>query len=542
MVRFLIPLTVLLLSILLVSCGGSTPSSTPASTPASTTSAATVPVSSTTTISATQPRYGGTLRIGNNTEPAFLGAPYNTRSTPGLLVSKPSLEQLTRNDNDYNITPWMVTDWKLDSVAKTYTFTVRKGVKFQDGTDWNAQALKWNFDMNMTEKAMSVDIWDSVQVIDDYTVSLKLKTWDNTILGNLTGNNGCFVSPAAYNQLGKDKAEATPTGTGAFKFVDWIKDKVVTYKKSDSYWEKGRPYLDAIEISNITDSTTRLFSLRSGQIDAAVGLDLKDWASLEKDGFRIARQYAAVPSNLISDSANPNSPWSNLKVRQAAQYAIDQDALVQACLNGEGGSINQMAPPGHWGYSPDVKGYPYNIAKAKQLMTEAGYPDGFKTKITFQTSSLNNLVYTAVQEMLRKIGIEVTLNPMQTVNQIFIGGTWDGLMQGVGGARVDVTAILRQNLAQPTAYYISMAHPDDMVKTISDALIAPDQNTKAQLTRDWQKLFTDKYCLGLILFAPKTATVYQPYVHNCGLNEIPGASIWWTPEECWLGTEKPVSK
>jgi len=206
------------------------------------------------------------------------------------------------------------------------------------------------------------------------------------MLSNLTMVAGCAVSPTAFDKNGEDWCRNHPVGTGPFEFVSWERDKVLKYKKFNNYWMTGKPYLDGLEYYVIADNTTRQMSLRRGEIDVAHNLDLQDIKGLEKDGFVITRLLEggnACSTGLVPDSANPKSPFADIRVRQATAYAIDQEGLVAGVLMGEGAVSNQYTFKGQWGYNPDVVGYPYNPDKAKKLLADAGYPMASKPILCF---------------------------------------------------------------------------------------------------------------------------------------------------------------
>ena len=167
--------------------------------------------------------------------------------------------------------------------------------------------------------------------------------------------------------------------------------------------------MDGIELSIVANSITRDMSLRAKEYDLALSMALKNLATLEKDNFSVVRvRQGSGASILVPSSANPKSPWSDIRVRQAAQYAIDNQSLVKAIFYGEAEATNQYSYKSHWGYNPEVVGYPYNPVKAKQLLAEAGYPNGFSTSIIYSSNPERDLTYAAVQAFLKKL--ELMLN------------------------------------------------------------------------------------------------------------------------------------
>ncbi len=169
----------------------------------------------------------------------------------------------------------------------------------------------------------------SIDVVDGYTVRINLTKWDSTAISNLAGTTGMIISPTACKKNGPDWAETHPVGTGPFEFVSWERDTHITFKKFNGYWQKGKPYLDGVRWTNIIDPLTREMSLQKGEIDVGIYLDPQNMKKLEKDGYIINRLPAGGASALVPDSANPNSPWAKLKVRQAAQHAINTKDIAE---------------------------------------------------------------------------------------------------------------------------------------------------------------------------------------------------------------------
>ena len=263
---------------------------------------------------------------------------------------------------------------------------------------------------------------------------------------NLAQFTGAMISPAAFKKNGEEWCIGNPVGTGPFQFVSRQQNVRLIYKKFDGYWQKGKPYLDRIEFVPIQDPMTKEFSLRRGEIDLMITLTAKNLKTLGKDGFTVLKSLQPAGARSIAfNSANPKSPFADVKVRQAAQYAVDTKALVDNIFNGEFEPANQQVYKGNWAYNPSVVGYPYNPAKAKQLLTAAGYPNGFKTKLIYYTTPENDQVYTAVQAYIKAVGIEVELDPVQLGKwtQVVNGGKWEGMLVGTN-TNIDVLAMVDQ--------------------------------------------------------------------------------------------------
>ncbi len=483
------------------------------------------------------PVYGGTLRVADQYDGVSIGYPPKMLRVNSSRQAAPVIETLFRIDQTGNAVPWLVETFKNNVKENSVTLKLRKGVKFHDGTDFDADAVKWNLDQAITAKTQGTEKFKSIDVIDNFTVRINLTQWDSTVTSNLSQIAGMIISPAAFKKNGQEWCAKNPVGTGPFQFVSWEKDVRTVYRKFDGYWQKGKPYLDGIVWTPIPDQLTHTFSIKKGEIDVSMWISGKDVPGLEKDGFLVT--YGSSGSGtmaLIPDSANPKSPFADVRVRRAARYAIDTESLVKTVYDGFAESANQWSYKNHWGYNPAVVGYPYNPAKAKRLLAEAGYPNGFKTKLGYRTNPLDDQVFTAIQSYLKAVGIDAELDPMMTgrYDQIAMqGGKWEGLIINAVSPNPDIAAALAARYAGGGPFFNSMLTPKDYVAAIQNAINAPDFKTKKKWTHEAMKLMIDKYCLQVTISGRYPFAVNRAAVHNHNIMATPNAG-GWTPEEVWL--------
>ncbi|MFC1820755.1 ABC transporter substrate-binding protein [Thermodesulfobacteriota bacterium] len=480
-------------------------------------------------------KYGGTLRIAINLDAENMGYPPRLRRTNSQWNVTPCIENLLRTGDDGRPVPWLATGYKADPQAKTITLSLRKGVRFHDGTDFNANAVKWNLDKQVERKAGGTQSINSVDVIDDHTVQINLKLWDNSFITMLTHITGMIISPASYEKNGEDWALGHPVGTGPFSFVSWEKDKKSVFKKFPGYWQKGKPYVDKIEYAPIRDHMTRVMSLKAKEYDLAIRLPEQNLPKLEKEGFKVGRGPMGLGNvGMVPDSRDPKSPMADVRVRKALAYAVDTKAIVEKIYFGEAIHSNQWASPNHWGYNPDVVGYPYNLAKAKKLMAEAGYSKGFET--TFYYTNTYLPMATALQAYLATINIKLNLVPLQAAASLKMnsrGGGWKGITRGYSTSRPDMAAAMQIMYTGGPKYFINMLIPEDFVEAVNNAVAAPDFETKRKYVHQAQKLWIDKYCTFIPVFIPINSVTTYPYVKDHNFYAYQN-DAQWTPELVWM--------
>lgn len=486
----------------------------------------------------TGPRSGGTLKIGLNADASSLGYPPDPKTIQDFLMMVPAVETLGRYDAQGNIVPWLAESFKEDAAAKTITIAIKKGIKFHDGTDLNADAVKWNLDQFVAAGRAEMRGTSGVTKVDDYTVRVSLSDWNNTILHGIAYFAGPMISPTAFQKNGgKDWAQKNPVGTGPFQFVSWDRDVSLKYKKFDGYWQKGKPYLDALEFRVIKDPVTAAAALKAKDVDMLILMPAQTAKDLESAGVTVKKLetgLGAAINGIISDSANPNSPFADVRVRQAMSYAIDVKAIVDTQLYGYGVLTNQWATPGAWSYNPDVKGYPYNPDKAKQLLTQAGYANGLKIKMSVNNNPENVQIYTAIQGFLGKVGITAQLEPIENARwvQFTSQSGWDGLINFSSRADADSALVMpRVFSAKGVLFTKSIVHPDSLEKMLADISVAPDAATKKKLAFDLQKAAFDDLALFTPLYVTTLPVAKYPYVNNDGFNTTHGSL--WTPEDAW---------
>ena len=385
--------------------------------------------------------------------------------------------------------PCLATSWEINSTAKPPNLVVhlRQGVKFHDGTDWNAQAAKWNIDHWIQAKQSYSVAFTSVDIVDPYTIRINLSQFQNTIMDvALAGWNAQMISPTSYDKNGVAWARYHPIGTGPFVFVSYQQDVAIKYKAFDSYWQKGKPYLNELQIIIVVDPTTRLVAFKAGKVYMITGSGDKNAADLRDAGYNFvsADPSASGVNSLIPDSNNPNSPLANQKVRAAIEYAIDKQAIVSATGFGVSQTAYQLSPTGNsFVYVPGLDERKYDVAKAKQLLIEAGYPNGFTMTITPDpTTNPNPNIVLAIQSYLGKVGIKADINIADFGR--YTDFRYNGWRNGClfHGVSVGQNGVKGYQTTWGGASFPSLKYPAGFLDAINAALATPTaQKDKVQL-------------------------------------------------------------
>jgi peptide/nickel transport system substrate-binding protein len=332
-------------------------------------------------------------------------------------------------DNKGAIKPNLVTKWEVAPDLKSITLTLGQGIKFHDGSELNATVLKWNLDQLINNKIADYIFATSVDMVDNYTVRVNLKSYSNAIL--TTMGSTPIMSKAAYDAKGGGKAAEdwlrdNPVGTGPFKFVSYKPNVLIQGAKFNDYWQKGKPYLDGIDYYYIPDVMTKSATLQSGEMDVIAGDLTKAEYDLLQKGFQVTKDYISIAC-FVPDSKNPNSPFANVKVRQAIEYAINRPELAALIGYGKYVPLTYLAAPGSLA-DPGGDPHAFNVQKAKDLLKEAGYPSGFKTQLL--TIQRDAVTAAAIQGYLKAVGIDCTLDMADTsryYNQIWTTTGWSDI-------------------------------------------------------------------------------------------------------------------
>ncbi|MHA7772342.1 ABC transporter substrate-binding protein [Roseibium sp. M-1] len=377
------------------------------------------------------------LVVGQIAEPKSLD-PQAVTAVNDFRILVNMYDGLTRyKDGTLEVEPSLAESWTISDDGKTYTFKLREGVKFHDGSPFNAEAVKFNFDRMLDEEHPYHDTGpfplsfffstvETVTAVDETTVSFQLSAPYAPFLSNLAYPTGLIVSPEAVKQHGKDFGR-NPSGTGAYKFAEWDANAKVVAVRNEDYWD-GEPGLEALIYRPITDANTRIAEMLSGGLDVMVEVPPDSLRQFRDDStFKVLEQAGPHVWFLILNLRE--APFDVKAARQAANYAINKKALVENILQGTADVASGPTPPAFaWAYNESLEPYPYDPEKAKELLKEAGYNG---EEITFYVTEGGSgmldpiAMGTAIQADLQAVGMKVKIETYEW--NTFLGKVNPGL-------------------------------------------------------------------------------------------------------------------
>ena len=462
-----------------------TSSAVPASTSvASSTTAAPKPSAPTASSPAVN-KNGGTLRVLMQDTSTVFGYPLNT-IPPGNIFAGFCLEALIQSTPQPLVyAPCLATSWTLAPDKKSYTFNLRKGVKFHDGTDFNAEAAKWNLDNIIKAKRVEVAYLTSVDIIDTYTIKINLSNWDILTMDGLSRNVTMMISPTAFlknggfDKGGIEWANINPIGTGPFIMKEYARSQYVKYVKNPNYWEPGVPYLDAVDAIAVANFSTQEAVLKKGDAEGSVPMDLVAGKNLVDTGKFVAELGAQGNFILSYNSIDPTSAWSKPEMRAALEYALDKQTMSDSMGKGFTHPIWNVLggiaeTPGN---NPGTTPRKYDPAKAAQMIKDAGYPNGLKTTLELNSRFSSDFV-TAVQSQLAKVGIIVEINaiPQAAYSEKQLQAVAPNVLRygRNPGGPFDMIRSANEQFATTSLFYKGVKRPDGWDALISQALHETD--------------------------------------------------------------------
>ncbi|AOJ65671.1 glutathione ABC transporter substrate-binding protein [Burkholderia ubonensis] len=347
--------------------------------------------------------------------------PYDSNDTVSQAAAKSFYEGLFGFDKDMKLVDVLATGYTASPDAKIYTVKLRQGVKFQDGTDFNADAVKVVFDRvtdpaNKLKRYNLFRVIEKTEVVDPYTVRFTLREPFSAFINTLAHPSAVMISPAALKKWGREIG-LHPVGTGPFEFVEWKQTDDMKVKKYAGYWKKGYPKIDMIDWKPVIDNNTRAALMKAGQADLAFRIPYEQVADLKTNPKLDVVERPSIVVRYISLNTL-QKPFDNPKVRQALNYAINKEALAKVAFSGFAMPAPGVVPPGVE-YATKTGPWPYDPAKARALLKEAGYPNGFESTLwSGYNNTTSQKVIQFVQQQLAQVGVKVQVQALESGERV----------------------------------------------------------------------------------------------------------------------------
>jgi ABC-type transport system substrate-binding protein len=464
---------------------------------------------------AAKPQAGGIYKVILRTASNVFGYPPRMVGAAKDYAA-PFFDHLLYVGDDGKYQPGLALSWDISKDGKTITFKLRQGVTFHDGTPFNAQAVKANLDNLIPPNPTMLPGIASVDVVDDYTVRLNLPEYNNLILYHFAANAATWMySPEALKKNGADWATTHPVGTGPFMLKEYVPNTSVTLVKNPNYWQKALPYLDGIEIKQVTNPMTQMLTLKAGQANAIYAVQ-EAAAQLRDEGYPLLSAPGTVWA--MNFDTKHSEHFSKPKVRQAIEYAIDKEAICNGPGQGLYKPMYQIISSDYPDYNKACPPRKYDPAKAKKLLVEAGYPNGFSFKVFALDTSWKD-GWVAIQSYLAAVGIKMEINTLNVSGYELIraGGKIEKGTAAFQGTPTSSNALfmLDSFWRSNSRFFPYVVKPAGIDKLIDQAKLSRDPAAVTKINRQIMKSIYDDETI-VPLYISLRIAVIDKSVQNTG--------------------------
>ncbi len=429
--------------------------------------------------------------------------PYDANDTLSQAVAKSFYQGLYGFDKDMNMVPVLADSFAVSDDGLVYTVKLKSGIEFHDGTPFNAEAVKVNFDRvtNPDNKLKRYNLYKNIaktEAIDPTTVRFTLKTPFSPFINTLAHPSGVMISPAALTKYGSKDIARNPVGTGPFKFTEWKASDYIKVEKFDKYWRKGYPKIDSITWRPVVDNNTRAAIMQTNEAQFAFPMAPEAVAALQSKPNLEVTVAPSIIQRYISMNTQ-HKPFDNVKVRQAINYAINKEALAKVAFSGYAIPAEGVVPKGV-AYNVKLGPWPYDPAKARELLKEAGYPNGFESTLwSAYNYTTAQKVIQFVQQQLAQVGIKVKVEALEAGQRVErvesaqdpatapVRMYYVGWSSSTGEADWALRPLLASESFPPTLFNTAYYKNADVDSDLKQALIATSPAEKTRLYADAQE-------------------------------------------------------
>ena len=434
--------------------------------------------------------------------------PMDTSDTLSGDIQRMLMDGLCGFDREMNVIPMLAESYEANEEATEYTFTLRQGITFSDGTPWNAEAAKANFDrwgdksLGLKRTTLLCNILDSTEIVDEYTIKVTLTQSFGAFINTLA-HPACVCMSPVQIAAGSEVCASDPVGTGQYTFVEWIAGDHLTVQLNPDWWGYdadicgGEALVEAdagfksVTFRPVTESATRVAMIQSGDAQLIWPVPSESIDSLREDSsVYLGAETGDVVRYLMMN--NQKEPFNDVRVRQAINYAIDKNAYIAVVKDGNA-TVAQSVIGQNVQYFKANEPYEYDIEKAKELLAEAGYPDGFTTSIMYANTTANQKQCEFLKQQLEQVGIEVELNGMesailnQKIQDVDVPGSEAevemyviGWSTSTGDADWGIRPLLATESEPPMSYNICYYENEEVDNLLYEALGTSDSDKRAE--------------------------------------------------------------
>lgn len=434
--------------------------------------------------------------------------PLDTSDTLSGDIQRMIMDGLFGFDKDMKVIPMLAESYEANEEATEYTFKLRQGITFSDGTPWNAEAAKANFDrwgdksLGLKRTTLLCNILQSTEVVDEYTIKVTLSQSFGAFINTLA-HPACVCMSPKQIAAGSEACASNPIGTGQYTFVEWIAGDHLTVQLNPNWWGYdadicgGEALVESdagfksVTFKPVTESATRVAMIQSGDAQLIWPVPSESIDSLREDSsVYLGSETGDVVRYLMMN--NQKEPFNDVRVRQAINYAIDKNAYIAVVKDGNA-KVAESVIGENVQYFKANEPYEYNIEKAKELLAEAGYPDGFTTSIMYANTTANQKQCEFLKQQLEQVGITVELNGMESaiVNQkiqdVDVPGSEAevemyviGWSTSTGDADWGIRPLLAKESEPPMSYNICYYENDEVDSLLYEALGTSDSDKRAE--------------------------------------------------------------
>lgn len=437
------------------------------------------------------------LVIGVVLEPPHLDPTASAAGAVDEILYANVFEGLTRIGPSGEVLPGLAESWEISDDGTVYTFRLREGVTFHDGTGFDAEDVKFSLERALAEDSVNAQkilfaAIETVEAVDPRTVKVTLKQPQGSFLYNMGWGDAIIVAPES---AGTNKEK--PIGTGPFRFERWAKGASVTLARNPDYWGEAVA-LDKAEFRFVPDAAAAIPALLSGDIQAFPNLGAGDALPQIESDPRFKITIGATEGETVLGMNNAKAPFDNLKVRQAISHALDREEIILGATDGHGVPIGSHFSPANEAYEDLTGTYPHDVEKARTLLTEAGFADGFAATIKLPPPPYARISGEIIASQLREVGINLEIIPMewaQWLEQVFANKDFDlTIISHTEPNDIDIYA--RDD------YYFSYHNPE-FKAVMAELDISSDPEKRNELYRKAQRIIADDAVNGFLFQLPK---------------------------------------